>query len=85
MFFILTSHLFQRHSVTYVQCLVSFFFVCSVLRLLSFARTKHWYLNGKRHREDGPACEYVSGRKEWHLNGKPISEADHRLRDDVTF
>ena len=33
-------------------------------------RTKEWYLNGKRHREDGPAIEYANGNKEWHLNGK---------------
>jgi hypothetical protein len=32
--------------------------------------TKKWYLNGKRHREDGPAVEYPSGTKEWHLNGQ---------------
>ena len=32
--------------------------------------TKAWYLNGKRHREDGPACEYPSGTKVWCLNGK---------------
>jgi len=31
---------------------------------------KAWYLNGKRHREDGPACEYPSGTKAWYLNGK---------------
>ena len=31
---------------------------------------KYWYLNGKRHREDGPAVEYTSGIKEWYLNGK---------------
>ena len=31
---------------------------------------KVWYLYGKRHREDGPAVEYVSGHKEWWLNGK---------------
>ena len=31
---------------------------------------KAWYLNGKRHREDGPACEYPSGTKVWCLNGK---------------
>jgi len=30
---------------------------------------KFWYLNGKRHREDGPAIEYA-GYKEWYLNGK---------------
>jgi hypothetical protein len=29
-----------------------------------------WYLNGKLHREDGPAIEYANGTKEWYLNGK---------------
>ena len=32
--------------------------------------TKVWYLNGKRHREDGPAIESSSGTKEWFINGK---------------
>ncbi len=32
--------------------------------------TKRWYLNGKRHREDGPAIELASGAKYWYLNGK---------------
>ena len=32
--------------------------------------TKSWYLNGKYHREDGPACEYADGTKSWYLNGK---------------
>ena len=32
--------------------------------------TKRWYLNGKRHREDGPAIEYADGTKFWYLNGK---------------
>ena len=32
--------------------------------------TKRWYLNGKRHREDGPAVEYPNGTKRWFLNGK---------------
>jgi hypothetical protein len=27
-------------------------------------------LDGKRHREDGPAVEYANGDKEWCLNGK---------------
>jgi hypothetical protein len=29
-----------------------------------------WYLNGQRHREDGPAIEYADGDKEWYLNGQ---------------
>ena len=32
--------------------------------------TKHWYLDGKRHREDGPAIEYVDGAEEWWQDGK---------------
>jgi len=31
---------------------------------------KHWYLNGQRHREDGPAIECVDGGKLWFLNGQ---------------
>ena len=32
--------------------------------------TKSWWLNDKRHREDGPAVEYAGGEKSWYLNGK---------------
>jgi hypothetical protein len=32
--------------------------------------TKSWYLNGKRHREDGPAIEYSDGYKAWYLDNK---------------
>ena len=32
--------------------------------------TKEWRLNGKLHREDGPAAESANGTKEWWLNGK---------------
>jgi len=31
---------------------------------------KEWYLNGKLHREDGPAIEWADGSKDWYLNGK---------------
>jgi hypothetical protein len=31
-------------------------------------------LNGKRHREDGPAVEWTNGSKEWYLNGEPLTE-----------
>ena len=30
---------------------------------------KEWFLNGKRHREDGPAVERTNGTKEWYLDG----------------
>ncbi len=31
---------------------------------------KKWYLNGLRHREDGPAVEQANGDKWWFLKGK---------------
>ena len=35
---------------------------------------KWWYLNGQRHRENGPALEWANGNKygykAWYLNGK---------------
>ena len=37
-------------------------------------KNKYWYLNGKPHREDGPAVEYADGTKKWYLNGKPHRE-----------
>jgi hypothetical protein len=36
--------------------------------------SKYWFQNGKRHRLDGPACEYYDGSKDWYQNGK-----HHRL------
>ena len=30
---------------------------------------KQWWLNGKLHREDGPAIEHPNGDKIWYLNG----------------
>lgn len=32
--------------------------------------TQEWYLNGKLHREDGPACIWPDGYQEWWLNGQ---------------
>ena len=29
-----------------------------------------WYLNGKLHREDGPAIECTDGSKSWYIDGK---------------
>ena len=31
---------------------------------------KCWYLNGKLHRENGPAVEHANGDKWWCLNGE---------------
>ena len=33
-------------------------------------RDKIWLVNGKRHREDGPAVEGIDGYKAWYINGK---------------
>ena len=30
---------------------------------------KEWWVNGVRHREDGPAIERANGDKVWYLNG----------------
>jgi hypothetical protein len=38
--------------------------------------SKSWWLNGKGHREDGPAYEGVNGSKLWWLNGKQYSETE---------
>jgi hypothetical protein len=32
--------------------------------------TKEWWLNGKLHRVDGPAVEFISSGEQWWLNGK---------------
>ena len=41
---------------------------------------KWWYLNGKRHREDGPAFEGADGSKYWYLNGEQLTEAEFNKR-----
>jgi len=38
--------------------------------------TKHWWLNGNRHRSDGPAIEYANGTKVWYLNGEQVAMED---------
>ena len=30
----------------------------------------HWYKEGKRHRDDGPAINYANGDKYWYKEGK---------------
>ena len=40
--------------------------------------TKYWYLNGKKHREDGPDIEFSCGTKKWYLNGKQVTEEEHK-------
>ena len=41
---------------------------------------KQWFLNNKRHREDGPAIEWANGHKAWWLNGKALTEKEHQAQ-----
>ena len=45
---------------------------------------KHWYLNGKLHREDGPAAERADDSKSWYLNDEELSEAKFNARTKPT-
>jgi hypothetical protein len=40
---------------------------------------KCWYLNGKVHREDGPAIEYAKGSDFWFLEGKLYTQEDFTI------
>ena len=31
---------------------------------------RFWFKNGKLHRKNGPAVEYIDGTKKWYKNGK---------------
>ena len=42
--------------------------------------SKEWCLNGKLHREDGPAVERADGSKSWYLNGKELTEEEFNAR-----
>ena len=35
---------------------------------------EEWYLDGERHRIDGPALVFPNGTKHWYLYGKPHRE-----------
>ncbi len=39
----------------------------------------HWLLNGRQHRDDGPAIEWANGTKFWFLNGKQHRENGHAV------
>ena len=41
---------------------------------------EQWYLNGKRHRENGPAVLRQSGYKAWYLNDELVTEAEYKQR-----
>jgi len=41
-------------------------------KVVDYKGNARWYLNGRFHREDGPAIIYACGAKRWYLNGKLI-------------
>jgi hypothetical protein len=42
----------------------------NIIKIIENDESKKWFLNGKLHREDGPAIEYPDGSEEWYLNNK---------------
>lgn len=40
------------------------------------ANRKAWYINGKFHREDGPAVIYADGSKYWYIDGIELDIGD---------
>ncbi len=36
--------------------------------------TQYWYINGKLHREDGPAWIWKDGEQYWYINGHDITD-----------
>jgi len=49
--------------------------------IIEYPELRFWRLNGKLHREDGPAVEYPSGTKCWYLNGKYHREDGPAIED----
>lgn len=41
---------------------------------------KSWYLNGKLHREDGPAVEGANGYKAWYVNDTKLTEKEWKSK-----
>jgi hypothetical protein len=46
---------------------------------------KSWWINGKLHREDGPAVEYNNGYVSYFLEGKPVSQEEHKQLTSWAF
>ncbi len=50
--------------------------------------TTTWFKDGKRHREDGPASIWATGRKIWYLEDKLIWSSGWKpinLKDKIIF
>ena len=39
---------------------------------------KRWFVDGQRHRENGPAVEWPDGTKFWFINGVQYTEREHK-------
>ena len=37
---------------------------------VTIGNVKEWYMDGKLHREDGPAVEYDDGDEQWYIDGE---------------
>ena len=48
--------------------------------VIVYSNRTEWFLNNKRHREDGPAYEYSNGNKQWWLNGKQYYTKEEFLK-----
>ena len=48
-------------------------------------KTKHWYLNGNLHREDGPAVEYADGTSRWWLNDRELTQSEFNAKIKKTI
>ena len=44
--------------------------------VIDYDGDKAWFLNGLKHREDGPAIEFANGTKIWYLNGNDLTEEE---------
>lgn len=40
---------------------------------------KAWFQNGKFHRVNGPAIEWDTGNKEWHILGEKLLERQFKI------
>ena len=40
---------------------------------------KVWYVNGKRHRLDGPVYQWYDGQKEWYIYNYNVSSINNLL------
>jgi len=57
--------------VLLLECMASKMTDTRTSKLVEYSDgTKKWYLDGKLHRLDRPACEYEDGSKYWYVDGK---------------